>query len=65
LYHLDFSECGLTADIISRIIKKVRDSTSLIGLHLTGNPGITPEMERRILNTLGATYEKELNLKSF
>jgi len=47
------------------MIKPIRNSPSLIGIHLTGNPGITPEVENMIISRLNATYEKSLNLDSF
>lgn len=38
-------------------MKFVRNSPSLVGLHLSGNPGVSAGMEKRILNSLKATYE--------
>lgn len=49
LYHIDLSELGLTSDIIGRLVPIIKYSTSLIGVHLSGNPGLNQEIERRIL----------------
>ena len=49
LFHVDLSETGITADIINRLIKHIKNSTSLVGLHLSGNPGMTVEMEESII----------------
>ena len=57
LFHLDLSECGLNEDIVLRLIKPVKNSVSLIGIHLSGNPGLTPKVEKRFLSSLEATYE--------
>lgn len=65
LYHIDLSELGLTSDIIGRLVPHIKYSTSLIGVHLSGNPGLNPEIERRILLRLKAVYEKPLKLESF
>ena len=46
LYHLNLTETGLTQDIILKLIKPIKNSTSLIGIHLSGNPGITSEVEQ-------------------
>jgi hypothetical protein len=57
LIHLDLSETGLNSYVISRLIKLVRNSPSLVGLHLSGNSGVSGGMEKRIMNSLKATYE--------
>lgn len=65
LFHVDLSEVGLTSDIILKLIKPIKDNLSLIGLHLSGNPGLTGDMEKRLVVRLNATYEKRLQLDSF
>ena len=59
------SETGLTQEIIFKLIKAIRISTSLIGIHLSGNPGVTPKIEKQIMSKLNATFEKALNLDPF
>jgi hypothetical protein len=49
LFHIDLSETGITADIINHLIKHIKISTSLVGVHLSGNPGMTVEMEESII----------------
>ena len=41
LIHLDLSSTGLTGEILISLIKPIKQSLSLIGIHLSGNPGIT------------------------
>jgi hypothetical protein len=59
------SETGLTQEIIFKLIKAIRSSTSLIGIHLSGNPGITQKIEKQIMSKLNATYEKAINIDQF
>jgi len=65
LLHLELSDTGLTKDVITGLIKPIHESTSLISVHLSGNPGLTPDMQQEILCKLNATYEKPLYLKTF
>ena len=40
LQYFDFSDCGLTENIIMRLMRVVGESTSILSAHLSGNPGI-------------------------
>ena len=47
------------------IAKAAKFSNSLIGFHLSGNPGLTLEVEAKLLSRLNATFEKPHKLNSF
>lgn len=51
--------------MILEITKAAKFSTSLIGLHLSGNPGLTLAVEAKLLSRLNATFEKPHKLNSF
>ena len=40
LHHLDLQGCGLTEYILKEIAKALRKSRSLVGIHLSENPGL-------------------------
>jgi len=63
--HLDLSDTGLTEDMILEIIKGVKYSQNLIGLHLSGNPGLSLAVEAKIMSRIDATYERPFKLNSF
>lgn len=46
-------------------MRPIRDNTGLLAIHLSGNPGLNSEVERRFITKLDATYEPSLNLESF
>jgi len=43
LLHLDLSNTGLNEQMVRTIATALKRSRSIISLHLSGNPGITPE----------------------
>ena len=43
LIHIDLTACGLTNLMMKELGTHVRRSGSLLGIHLTGNPGLTAE----------------------
>lgn len=45
IVHVDFSETGLTQEIVRNLIKPIQSSQTLVGVHLSGNPGLTPSVE--------------------
>lgn len=44
LVHLDMRQSGLTPPIIRMLVYAVADSTSLMSVHLCGNPGLSREL---------------------
>lgn len=38
--------------MILEIAKAIKVSVTLIGIHLTGNPGVTPEIKERLFRRL-------------
>ncbi len=65
LLHLDLSETGLSEDMIYEIIKALNYSNSIIGLHLSGNPGLSNQLCKKIYSKINATYEKPHKLISY
>ena len=43
LLHLDLSNTGLNEQMVRTIATALKRSRSIVSLHLTGNPGVTPE----------------------
>lgn len=56
--HLDLSQCGLSGTMILEIAKAIKVSVTLIGIHFTGNPGVTVEIKERLFRRLKATSEQ-------
>ena len=48
LHHLDVQCCGLTKHILKEIAIALRKSRSLIGIHLSENPGLSAEIKEFI-----------------
>lgn len=48
LHHLDVQCCGLTQYILKDIAIALRKSRSLIGIHLSENPGLSPDLKKFI-----------------
>lgn len=48
LHHLDLQGCGLTNYILIEIGSALRKSKSLVGIHLSENPGLTTEMKEQL-----------------
>jgi len=65
LIHLDLSETGLSDEMIYEIIKALNYSNSIIGLHLSGNPGLSNLLCKKIYAKINATYEKPHKLNSY
>ena len=65
LIHIDLSECGLSELICRSLLKPIRNSVTLIGVHLSGNPGMNADVEHMYVSKLNATYEPPLKLDSF
>lgn len=65
LVHLDLSETGLNAEMLVEFSKGLAVNKGLLGVHLSGNPGLTPVIISKIINKLSVTEEKLFNLKSF
>jgi len=63
--HLDLSETGLSFNMALMICKAVKRSRSLLSIHLSGNPGLSPAFTSKVTQKLGATYETPLNIQSF
>jgi hypothetical protein len=40
LSHIDFSHCGLTERILNSVMESIKVNPSLVGIHLSSNPGI-------------------------
>jgi hypothetical protein len=57
LMHFDLTQCGLTSDMLLEITKAVKYTQSLVGIHLSGNPGLTPDVREKIVNRLAATLD--------
>ena len=45
LIHLNLSEMGLTSKIIIKLMMAIKSNNILMGVHLSGNPGLTKEVE--------------------
>jgi hypothetical protein len=65
LQHIDLSECGLTSEVLLQLIRPIRRSKSLLGVHFTGNPGLSFDVESKILSKLQVTQDKKLAFISF
>ena len=50
LHHLDLQGCGLTTHILEDIGRALRKSRSLVGIHLSENPGLTPEIKQHLFD---------------
>ena len=50
--HINLQGCGLNYFIVKKLIDSVRKSHSLVGLHLSYNPGIDFEMKQYIIDKL-------------
>ena len=44
LQHLDLSNTGLSEEVMVALISGVKTSKSLLGLHASQNPGVTPRV---------------------
>jgi len=51
--------------MILEIAKAAKYSNSLVGFHLSGNPGLTLNAEAKLMSRLNATHEKPHKLNSF
>jgi hypothetical protein len=56
--HLDFSNMGLSEAVLLRIVKALKTSESLLGVHLSGNEGLCQELFDKTKRLLGCLYEK-------
>ena len=65
LLHLDLSETGLSQAILVALLAPIKKSPCLVGLHLSGNPGLTPQFQSTVEAQLNATYEPRLQMDSF
>lgn len=54
LHHLDLVACGLTKYIFKEIAKALRKSRSLVGIHLSENPGLTDETKTFLFDRVHA-----------
>jgi hypothetical protein len=41
--HLDLSNTGLTSKMMYRVVKAIKSSQSLMGVHLSGNEGLNED----------------------
>ena len=48
LHHLDLQGTGLTEFVLRQIARALRKSRSLVGIHLSENPGLTQEVKEYI-----------------
>ena len=44
LVHFDLSTCGLNQQVFIDMIKGLKRAKSLLGLHMSGNPGVCPDI---------------------
>ena len=51
--------------MLLEIAKAAKSSNSLLGFHLSGNPGLSFLAEAKLLSRLNATFEKPHKLNSF
>ena len=65
LLHLDLSDLGLSEKVLLDLVVSIQKSKSLVGLHLTGNSGLTEAVYQAIVTGLSATYEEPLVFDSF
>ena len=65
LQHLDFSDCGLTENMIMRVIRAISESSSILSAHLSGNPGLKDQVTTEIQDYLKATYEEPILKSTF
>ena len=65
LQHADLSDTGLTEAMILALSKTINKSTSLLSVHLSGNPGLKDHVIRKVQGKLKATYEEPLNKRTF
>ena len=52
LQHVDLSDTGLTEGILLKLSKTINTSTSLLSVHLSGNPGLKDHIIRKIQGKL-------------
>jgi hypothetical protein len=45
--HLDLTGCGMTSFMISHLGKQLKRSRSLVAIHLSSNPGVVEEDNRK------------------
>ena len=57
LMHLDLSNTGLSEKMMLKVIKAVKRSRSLMGVHLSGNEGMSEAFIAKGLNLIEATHE--------
>jgi hypothetical protein len=70
LHHLDVQGCGLSAHILLEIGLAMRKSRSMVGIHLSNNPGLSLEVKNEILKRAHCKPEiieskNYLDLKTF
>lgn len=54
MIHLDLSHCGLSEPILKDLMSSIRQSPSLVGVHLSYNPGINASSIEVFKEQLGA-----------
>ena len=50
LHHIDLTGCGLTGHVLEEIAKALRKSRALVGIHLSENPGLSPQVKEYLFN---------------
>ena len=65
LMHLDLSNTGLTSGMMYRVVKAIKSSQSLMGVHLSGNEGLNEEFINKAEKKLQATKEckRDINFR--
>jgi len=59
LMHIDLSNTGLNEKMMLRVVKAIKMSQSLMGVHLSGNEGLTPSLISKAERKLDATHERK------
>lgn len=67
LIHLNLNNTGLTEDILNMLIPELKQSFSLMGVHLSNNPGISEEVISNFRNSLTSLTEniEHINFPNF
>jgi len=67
LIHLNLNNTGLNEDILNMLIPELKQSVSLMGVHLSNNPGISEEVISNFRNSLTSLTEniEHINFPNF
>ena len=51
--HLNLTCTNLSEKVLLKLLSKIQKAESLQGIHLSGNPGVTENLKRKAIKTLG------------